>query len=64
MQRSFIVTLELDPSASIPQIEQEMFASLTYDFPEIISVKAFQEKGDDAPKPIEGEMMLGQNLGT
>lgn len=64
MQRSFIVTLELDPSASIPQIEQEMFQSLTYDFPEILSVKAFQEKGDDAPKPIEGEMMLGQNLGT
>jgi hypothetical protein len=64
MQRSFIVTLELDPSASIQQIEQEMFASLTYDFPEILSVKAFQEKGDDAPKPIEGEMMLGQNLGT
>lgn len=59
MQRSFIVTLELDPSADIRIIEKEMFDSISYDFPEVVSVKAFQPKGDDAPKPIEGEIMLG-----
>jgi hypothetical protein len=60
MHRSFIVTLDLDPSANIPDVEKEMFESLTYDFPELITVKAFQEKGmDDGPRPIEGEITLG-----
>ncbi len=59
MQRAFIVTLEIDPSASIPQIEQEMFDAVQYDFPEVISVKAWH--GDDVkPAPIEGEIMSGQ----
>lgn len=59
MNRSFIVTLDIDPSASIQTIEKEMFESISYDFPEIISVKAFEEKDGDMPKPIEGEMFLG-----
>lgn len=60
MHRSFIVTLELDPSASIPEIEKEMFESISYDFPEVLSVKAFQEKdGLDGPRPIEGEITMG-----
>jgi hypothetical protein len=59
MHRSFIVTLDLDPSADIAAIEKEMFESLSYDFPELLTVKAFEEKGGDGPRPIEGEITLG-----
>jgi hypothetical protein len=59
MHRSFIVTLDLDPSADITAIEKEMFESLSYDFPELLTVKAFELKGDNAPRPIEGEITLG-----
>ena len=61
MQRAFIVKLELDPSADIAVIEREMTESLTYDFPEIISVKAWNgDNGEAGPRPIEGEIMMGQ----
>lgn len=60
MQRAFIVKLELDPSADIAVIEREMHESLTYDFPEILSVKAWSGDVADGPRPIEGEIMMGQ----
>lgn len=58
MQRTFIVKLDLDPSADIPVIEREMKESLAYDFPEIISAEAWTGDDATAPRPIEGEMLL------
>jgi hypothetical protein len=54
--------MELDPSADIGAIEKELFESVSYDFPELISVKAFEEKAgfaDAGPRAIEGEITLG-----
>jgi len=60
MQRAFIVKLELDPSASIQQIEQEMFDAIQYDFPEVLSVKAWHGENEAKSPPVEGEIMSGQ----
>ncbi len=66
MQRAFIVKMDLDPDDDVAIIERELLDIITHDFPEVISVKAWNGEAEgtptQAPVPIEGEIMAGQML--
>lgn len=59
MTRSFIITLELDGTIDPNAIAKELHEAISYDFPELVSVKPWSAHST-TPTPIEGELYLGQ----
>lgn len=61
MTRAFIVTLDIDPSVDPNAIAYEIKEAVEADLGEVISVKPWaQHNAPSGPRPIEGEILMGQ----